>query len=246
MFRLILVVLFLTIFFLMGIVLCPIMYLVGLFNKKARDYMAFYVVKGALKLILFLSGTKATVKGLENIPKDRAVLYVGNHRSFFDIVLIYSLIPPTAGFVAKKEIKKVFPLAVWMHLMNCLFLDRSSPEAAIKMIHDGMDKINNGISIFIFPEGTRAKTDDEIMPFKEGSLKMAKRCNCDIVPVAVNNTSAILEDQFPKIKSSRVCIEFGEPIVIDNLSKEDKKAIGLYSYNIVKDMVTKNGELIKK
>lgn len=245
MLRLILVALFLIIFFLLGIVSWIILFPMGLISKKARDYASYYIVRFAFKSILFLSGTKVTVIGAENISREQAALYVGNHRSFFDIVLLYSLIPARMGFISKKEIKKVFPLNVWMYLMNCIFLDRSSIEAAIKMINDGVENIKNGISIFIFPEGTRSKTDDGMVDFKEGSLKMAKKAKCPIVPVAINNTSTIFEDNFPKIKKSKICIEFGKPIDIESLSKEDKKALGVYTHDIVWNMVQKNKEFIK-
>lgn len=245
MIRLILIALFLILFFIVGIVMSLILLIVGIFNRKARDYIAYYIVKGAFKVILFLAGTKVIVKGMENIPKDEAVLYVGNHRSFFDIVVGYSIIPPRCGFIAKKELKKVLPLSVWMYFMRCIFLDRSSIEAAIKMINDGVKHIKSGISIFIFPEGTRGKTDDDMLEFKEGSFKIAKKAKCRIIPIAFNNTSAVFEDQFPKIKKAKVCIEFGKPIDIDALSKEEKKSLSAYSQNIVREMVEKNKELIK-
>lgn len=245
MIRLILIALFLILFFIVGIVMSLILLIVGIFNRKARDYIAYYIVKGAFKVILFLAGTKVIVKGMENIPKDEAVLYVGNHRSFFDIVVGYSIIPPRCGFIAKKELKKVLPLSVWMYFMRCIFLDRSSIEAAIKMINDGVKHIKSGISIFIFPEGTRGKTDDDMLEFKEGSFKIAKKAKCRIIPIAFNNTSAVFEDQFPKIKKAKVCVEFGKPIDIDALSKEEKKSLSAYSQNIVREMVEKNKELIK-
>ena len=141
------------------------------------------------------------------------------------------------GFVSKIEIKKVPILAQWMVNMNCLFLDRSSPKEGLKMIHDGVEKLQNGISIFIFPEGTRAKSDDTMAEFKGGSLKMAEKANVPIVPVAINNTSAIFENQFPFIKKAHVIIEYCEPIMTDNLSKEDKKFLAERVHDIVQGKV---------
>ena len=244
MIRISLIVLFLVLFFTVGIVVSGILLIVGVFSRKTRDFIAYYIVKGAFKIVLLIAGTRVIVRGIENIPKDEAVFYVGNHRSFFDIVLSYSIIPPRCGFIAKKEIKKAFPLSVWMYFMNCIFLDRSSTESAVKMINEGVEKIKNGVSIFIFPEGTRGKSDDEMHEFKEGSLKMAKKSNCKIVPIAFNNTSAAFEDQFPKVRKATVCIEFGKTIDIETLSKEDRKALAPYSLNIIRKMVEANKELI--
>lgn len=245
MIKIIIVGIILVVYFIIGIPVSLILLLIGLFSKKARDYIAYYCVRMTFKLILLVSGAKVIVKGIENIPKNEAVLYIGNHRSFFDIVVGYSIIPPRCGFVAKKELKKILPLSVWMIFMKCIFLDRGSIEAAIKMINTSVEQIKEGISMFIFPEGTRGKSDDAMLDFKEGSFKIAKKAKCRIVPIAINNTSAIFEDHFPKIKRAKVCIEFGKPIDIEELSKEDKKALAVYTQNIVTKMVQDNKELIK-
>lgn len=240
MFKIFLVGLILVLYFTVGIVASAILLIIGLFSKDLRDRIAYSNVKWTFKLILFISGAEVTVRGIENLPKDEAVLYVGNHRSFFDIVLGYSVIPPKCGFVAKKELKKVFPLAVWMYFMNCWFLDRGSIEAAIKMINGSVERIKNGISMFIFPEGTRGKNDDAMLDFKEGSFKIAKKAKCKVVPIAFNNTSALFEDQFPRIKKAKVCIEIGKPIDIEALDKEEKKNLASYTQKIVKEMVENN------
>lgn len=72
-------------------------------------------------VLLFVSGTKVKAEGLENIPKDRAVLYVGNHRSYFDIITSYRLLPGITGYVAKKEMANIPLLRLWMRYIHCLF-----------------------------------------------------------------------------------------------------------------------------
>ena len=244
MIRLFLVGLFLFWFFLFSLFLFVILFFVGLFSKNAKDRMSYAIVSRALRVVLFLSGTKLEVKGFENIPKDRAVLFVGNHRSFFDIVINYSLIPPLMGFISKKEVKKVPILSGWMKRMNCLFLDRDNIKEGMKTIIAGTEQLKNGISMFIYPEGTRAKSDDDMAEFKEGSFKMAEKSGAPIVPVAINNSSACFEDQMPKIKKAHVIIEYGKPIETSELSKEEKKHLGAYVHGIVKEMVMKNKELV--
>ncbi|MDY5577045.1 MAG: lysophospholipid acyltransferase family protein [Lachnospiraceae bacterium] len=237
MFRLIIVGLTVILFFILSIITLPLAWLIGCFSKTAKDYFSYFLVTKTFYLVRLLSGTKVDIIGLENVPKNQPVLFVGNHRSYFDIILNYSILPPLMGFVSKIEIKKVPILAQWMVNMNCLFLDRSSPKEGLKMIHDGVEKLQNGISIFIFPEGTRAKSDDTMAEFKGGSLKMAEKANVPIVPVAINNTSAIFENQFPFIKKAHVIIEYCEPIMTDNLSKEDKKFLAERVHDIVQGKV---------
>jgi 1-acyl-sn-glycerol-3-phosphate acyltransferase len=240
MIRLILVLLAVGIHFLFSIITLPLAWLLKKINRHTGDVFSYRLVCFAFKVIRFVSGARVDVRGIENIPKDQPVLFVGNHRSYFDIILNYSILPPLMGFVSKIEIKKVPILAQWMVNMNCLFLDRSSPKEGLKMIHDGVEKLNQGISIFIFPEGTRAKSDDAMAEFKGGSLKMAEKAKVPIVPVAINNTSALLEDHFPAVKKAHVIIEYCEPVYLENLDKEEKKFLAKNVHDIIEQKVLAN------
>lgn len=238
---------FLFLFFLIGIPVWGVLWIVGKFDEGKKQRMALSMVQGGFWCILKIcSATKTTVIGRERIPKDQAVLYVGNHRSFFDILIIYSLVPGLTGFVAKKEMEKIPFLSTWMKLVNCLFLDRDNMKQGLKMVLDGIQKLKSGISICIFPEGTRNKGEDEtkLMPFREGSLKMAEKSGCLIIPVAMNHNSAIFEDHLPKVKKVHTVIEFGEPIDPKTLDKEQKKFLGAYTRDRIIEMLKKNQELV--
>lgn len=242
MIRLILVAIFLILFFIVSIPLYLIEWIIGKVNPHAKDISSLRIVQWAFKVITVLSGCRLTVIGEENVPKDEAVLYIGNHRSFFDVVITYARCPGLTGYLAKKEIEKVPFLSTWMRYLYCLFLDRKDIKQGLKTILTAIDHIKNGISIFIFPEGTRSTGADqtELLPFHEGSFKVATKTDCLIVPVAITNTSQILEDHFPFIKGTQVTLEYGKPFRPSELSKEDKKVIGSYTRNIVQEMVKHN------
>lgn len=247
MIRTVSIALFLAVFFLIGIPVWGILWIVGKCNARKKQEISLAMVQGGFKAILRIcSATRTTVIGRERIPRDQAVLYVGNHRSFFDILIIYSLVPNLTGFVAKKEMEKIPFLSTWMKLVNCLFLDRNDMKQGLKVVLEGIEKMKQGISICIFPEGTRNKSDDEteLMPFKEGSLKMAEKTGCLIIPVAMNHNSAIFEDHFPKVKSVHTVIEFGEPIDPRTLDKEQKKFLGAYTRERITEMVRNNQKLV--
>lgn len=72
-------------------------------NPDLKDRISRRMIQWIFGVLLFVSGTKVKAEGLENIPKDRAVLYVGNHRSYFDIITSYRLLPGITGYVAKKK-----------------------------------------------------------------------------------------------------------------------------------------------
>ncbi len=216
---------------------------IGKFNRRAKDISCLRIVQAAFRLCLFTAGVNVTLIGKENIPTDRPVLYVLNHRSFFDVLLVYVQMPDLTGFVAKSQLQKAPLLNIWMRNLYCLFLDRSSIKKGLQTILQAISHIKNGISICICPEGTRSDTD-EMLPFKEGSFKIALKTGCPIVPIALNNTSAIFEDQFPRIKKTHVVMEIGKPIETAELTAEERKDIAQITQEQIRQMLRKNACLV--
>lgn len=237
--RFLLVVGILLSFLILGIPVLLVEWLIGKWNKKARDYSCLRMVQGAFKLILWVSGVRTTVLGEENVPKDQAVLYVGNHNSYFDILLTYSRCPRLTGYIAKAEMLRYPLLRDWMKALYCLFLDRENMKAGLKTILQGIEYIKNGISICVFPEGTRSRTD-KMLPFKEGSMKMAEKSGCLIIPMAITNSAEIFERHVPSIKPARVILEYGTPIDPKMLSKEEKKFLGAYTRQKIQEMLDRH------
>lgn len=239
MIRTILIVLFLLCFFIISIPLYLIEDIIGHFDIKKKERSSFRIVTCAFRCISWLAGTRLIVKGRENVPTDIPVLYVGNHRSYFDIVTLYPLTNNTTGFVAKKEMAKFPFVHRWMTYMNCQFLDRDNIKAGLKTILDCIATVKNGCSICIFPEGTRTP-GDEMLEFKEGSFKIAEKSGCPIIPVAISNTESIFENHMPFVRATTVIIEFGEPIDMKDLPKEERRHIGARVQSIIADMLAKN------
>ena len=233
MIRLILVAVFLVLFLVLGIPLLLIEWVIGKFNQRAKDISSLRIVQWAFKMILFLAGTKVVIKGEENVPKNEPVLYVGNHRSYFDIVITYSRVPDLTGYIAKKEMLR-WPLLVnWMKNLHCLFLDRQDVKQGLKTILTAIDKVKAGISICIFPEGTRNRVNDTFMEFHEGSFKVASKSGCAVVPMAIYNSAAIFEDHIPWIRKTTVIVEYGKPFYIKDLPKETQNRVGAYSRDLI-------------
>ena len=241
--RLFFALLFLLIFFIISIPLFLIEFIIGKINHKAMVASSQWIVVRAFHVILFLSGVKRTVLGLENVPKNEAVLYISNHRSYFDVPIAYVSLPTLTGFMAKKEISKIPFLRTWMHFLQCLFLDREDIKQGLKTVLKGIEQVKAGYSVFISPEGTR-NHGKEMLPFKECSFKIAEKTGCAIVPVALSNTDEIFENHFPKIKATHVVIEFGKPIYPDQLDKEQRKFLGNHVQSIIRDMLEKNSSLL--
>lgn len=244
MIRFICIVITLFLYLVLGIPVLCVEWLIGRFNKESSDYQCLRMVQNAFKLMIKMAGTKVTVIGEENIP-DEAVLFIGNHRSYFDILLTYSRCKRLTGYVAKKEMLRYPLLRDWMKRLHCLFLDRENPKEGLKTILQAIEYIKHGISICIFPEGTRNDGDElSMLPFHAGSFKIAEKSGCPIIPVSMNNTIAIFEKQFPRIKPVHIIIEYGKPIYPNGLDKETKKHLASYCQNIIQNTINRNQELV--
>ena len=240
-------VIFLASFLILGIPAYLVLCLLGKVEKwkYKTDLIALRIVQWAFKCMLFIAGTKTIVIGEEHVPKDQPVLYIPNHRSYFDILLLYSRVPGLTGFVSKDSMKKFYLLRDWMKKLHCLFLNRENPREGLKTIFQGIENINNGISMCIFPEGTRNKMDGEMLPFKEGSMKMAEKTGCLVIPVALSNTAEIFENHMPWIRSCKVVIEYGAPIDPKTLSRQEQKHLGAMCRDKIQEMLDKNQSLLK-
>lgn len=225
MIRIFLAVLFLLTFLIISIIIQLIEEIVGLFSKKAKAVSSLAIVNWAFRVIIFISGTKLTVIGEENVPKEEPVLYVLNHRGYFDILLTYIRVPRPTGYVAKKEMLKYLTLTKWMKNLYCEFMDRSDLRKGMESINNCAEKIKKGISIAIFPEGTRNKSDEPLLEFHKGSFKIAEKTGCKIVPVVLNNTSAVFEDQFPRLKKQHVVLEYLPAVDVAAMDREEKKQL---------------------
>ena len=121
-------------FLILSIPILLIEWIIGKFSPRTKEISSLRIVQGVFKFILWEAGTKVTIIGEENVPKDTPVLYIGNHRSYFDIVLTYSRCPIRTGYIAKKEMERYPLLSNWMKYLHCLFLDRKDIKQGLKTI----------------------------------------------------------------------------------------------------------------
>ena len=215
---------------------------------EKRDALVLSIVGGKLRQILKICKVELSVDGLDRIPEKEAVLFIGNHRSYFDIVVAYSILPRPTGFISKKEIAKIPNIELWMRELHCLFLDRENLKQNLQVIIEAIKQVKAGISMWIYPEGTRTKGDSELElgEFKAGSFKIAEKSGCKIIPVAMINTRKIFEEQFPLLKSTKVYVRFGEPILLLALSEEEKTHIDKYAEGKVLSMIRDLKEIERK
>ena len=233
------------VFFVTLILDIPAMIRVKMLTKKGleekRDKLVYKVTTTWARILLKVAGVKVTVHGLENIPNDTNVLYIGNHQGNFDIPIYMSQIPGLKGFVSKIEVKKIPGVRTWMEYMYCVFMDRSSIRKSGEAIIEGIKILKSGHSLVIFPEGTRSKGDN-MGDFKAGSFKLATKSKVPIVPVTMNGSYKIMENSKKKwiVKPSHVDLYIHPAIETANLTKEEQDVLPTKVYEIIKSKLPQN------
>ncbi len=166
------------------------------------------------------SESAVAIKGLENIPKEGSMLFVSNHQSNFDILLLLGYLPVPKGFIAKLELEHFPFVSQWMKRIHCLFMDRNDMKQSAQTIIKGVRQLENGINMVIFPEGTRSKTG-ELGEFKAGSFKLAVKSKKPLIPITIDGTRNVMEDNNYMIRGRTINLYIHEPIDTTTLSKEE-------------------------
>lgn len=238
MLRLILFGLFMLIYVPLTVLFFPIKWLLGLIRPELGDRLSYANVRFLCITVRFIAGQVPKLYGLEHLPQDETLLYVGNHRSMFDILLTLPSLPGRPILIAKKELEKIPVLKQYMNSIHCLFLDRDNLKDGMKVILAAIDLARRGRSVFIYPEGTRAK-DDDMLPFKEGSFKIATKVGLRIVPIAIKYEGSVTEDHLPILRKTPVSVMFGQPFALSELSDEERKFPGQYARERIQEMLSK-------
>lgn len=176
MFRFILVCIVVVGFLILSIPILLAEWVIGKFNQRAKDISSLRIVQAVFRCVLKITGSDIEIIGHENVPSDTAVLYIGNHRSFFDILLTYVMCPDLTGYVAKKEMEPIPLLSNWMKYLHCLFLDRTDIKAGMKTILTAIDKAKT-----VFPSvsslkgpGIKMKVSWKCCPSMKEALRLPR------------------------------------------------------------------------
>ncbi|MEG1483636.1 lysophospholipid acyltransferase family protein [Clostridium sp.] len=189
---------------------------------KEKDALVHEFTRNWAKRLLKIIDIKVNVHGTENLPKDKNVLFVGNHQGNFDIPIYISSIDIPKGFIAKIELTKILGIKTWMEYINCIFMDRSSIRKSGEAIVRGIKSLKNGKSLVIFPEGTRSR-GDKMGEFKAGSFKLATKSKVPIIPITMNGSYKIMESNSNKHLTSAIVDLYIHPMIeTSNLTKEEQ------------------------
>ncbi|MEG1800743.1 MAG: lysophospholipid acyltransferase family protein [Oscillospiraceae bacterium] len=176
------------------------------------------------KSLLKLAGAEVTVIGTENLPHTPAV-FVANHQGNFDIPILLSCLDRPNGLIAKVELKKLPIIRDWMELLGCVFIDRDNPRQSLGALNDaGKNLVDSGRSFIIFPEGTRSR-GDEIGEFKSGAFRIATKVGAPIVPIAMDGSYRLMEQNKMWITPAKVTVRILPQIDTAGKSREEIKTL---------------------
>lgn len=198
-------------------------------DKKDEHDANFYSLQKLLRKILKLLGIKMEVQGCTMY--DEAVVYIGNHRSNFDSLMMIAIMDRPLMFIGKSEIKKFPFVGKWFVDIGCLFLERDDIKKSIEVINQGIERVENGYSIVIFPEGGRTK-EEEVKDFKAGSFKLAFKTNAHIVPVSFYNSEECYE-RYYRFRPANVSIHIGEIVDPKELELNNTVQIAKHLHTVI-------------
>lgn len=202
------------------------------FPFDIRHKVSNFLMKAWTNTVLFIYGIKVNVYGSENIDPSKGKIYISNHASYLDIFVQLAKLPDNVRMIYKKEINRI-PILGWAMLCaGFVPLDRVNIRDAMKSLDKAAVKVKKGLSVVIYPEGTRTKTGS-IDEFRRGMFFLADRSKADIVPVSLSGTFELMPIGSRKVKSGSVNMVIGKPVQY----RKDKELL-----NEIRDTVIKNSE----
>ncbi|MCL2314122.1 MAG: 1-acyl-sn-glycerol-3-phosphate acyltransferase [Proteobacteria bacterium] len=178
---------------------------------RRSPFVTFLASRAWSPGLLWAGGVQLRVEGLENIPKNQAVVFASNHQSTVDIPALLSVLPLNVRFIAKHVLGYIPFLGWYLHLAGFILINRSSRPKAIQQLSRAAERIRAGTSIIVFPEGTRSKTG-EVLPFKKGAFMLALKAGVPICPIAIEGSCKLMPKNSWDIHPGPVHIKIGPPI----------------------------------
>ena len=187
-------------------------------------------------MVMEMFGSSVNVKGIENLPDSGPVVMVGNHQGYADIfTYFYVFTKFQFSFVAKENLGNLPFYGKWIRRIRSVLIKRNDPRASLKAISEGIEYLKQGFSLVIFPEGTRSMGPDPGR-FHKGSLKLATKPGVPIVPISINGSYKMFEEE-GYLKGARIDVIVHEHIETKNLSRDEERELNDKVEKIIVDGV---------
>jgi 1-acyl-sn-glycerol-3-phosphate acyltransferase len=196
-------------------------YLIVLLRIFPRTRQITPVMRLWARLFLLTTATRVTVEGLERLDPRASYIFTGNHISNIDIPVMVGRLPVSVRFLAKKELFGVPVLGGAMRAIHIVETDRKAGPMAHQEINGQVRRvIAEGLSLVIYPEGTRSR-NAELMPFKKGAFRIAIDNGMPVVPVTISGSDQVWKPGSKLIRGGRVRLVIHDPIATTGMTQPD-------------------------
>lgn len=196
-----------------------------------RGYFAHGCARAWSWLILATTGVSVELRGLEQLEPNRTYIFVANHQSIYDIPVVFATLPYQLRIIAKESLGR-FPFLGW-HLRRTghLLVDRRNPDRA-GILRRWRDLVGQGLSLIIFPEGTRS-ADGRVGIFKAGSFLLAIEAQLPIVPLSIQGTRDVMRKGRLMTRPGHAVLQVHAPVDVSGLQPGDARALAARVRDIV-------------
>lgn len=172
---------------------------------------SYYLAKVWAKVLCWVSLVKVTIKGRENIDTKTSYVFVANHQGAYDIFAIYGYLGHNFKWMMKKSLEKIPLVGYACRRAGQIFVDNSSPAAVRKTMEDAEKRLQGGMSVVAFPEGTRSK-NGKMKSFKRGAYQLAVEFGLPVVPITIEGAYEIMPKDAKIPKWGHVILTIHKPI----------------------------------
>jgi len=173
------------------------------------------------RTVLENSQTSLMVRGKSRLVRGQSYIYMSNHPSIMDIPVLFAAVPGSLRMVAKQQLTRFPIFGQALIYSGFIPIDRSNRKKAIQQLETAKQRVDEGISIWIAPEGTRSRSRT-MRPFKKGGFHVAIDLETPIVPIYIHGSDNVVPADSSIINTNQtIILTFGEPIETNNLTKKD-------------------------
>lgn len=191
--------------------------------RRDRQRAANAMIGVWIRIAPPIAGLRLEVRHAERIDASRPGVFLFNHQSSADILILCMLLRRDFTGVAKQEIRRNWVLGPAFAFAGAVFIDRFDRPKAIAALQPAVDVVRGGISVGIAPEGTRSR-DGKLGPFKKGAFRLALAARVPIVPIVLRDSARILPRKAIAVRPGTVHVEVLEPIATDAWTLESLDA----------------------
>ncbi len=181
--------------------------------------LSYYPARWWGRVICYMFFIKVKLHGIDKLDPQQSCVIVANHQSMFDIFAIYGWLPHIFKWIMKAELRRIPFIGPACAAAGHIFIDRSNPLAAKKSLDIAEQQLKNGVSVVIFPEGTRTKTG-AVGKFKKGAFRLATDLSLPIVPVTIKGSFERMKRSSVVITPGTIDIFFHDPVDVTQYDHE--------------------------